>query len=328
MRTIQSIVFQLTLLAIVASGEIARGASEPTSDERLNSVVEAGSKEPDAFRWRFEEGVVSYRLEKFDAAAEAFESALTLGDTAEQVGSFYNLGNSLYRSGVTALESIEQDPESLAVDVRAAVGEADAALVACRPLVGASPQQRGEVWPRCEAALARLEAVVEPLGRVGDPFALAFDQLDAAMKAWSNALDLEPFVDLPRERSKTWRVPVPAALKRAADNINWFSKRFEALAEAEATLQGAGSLIPVQIEELRRLIEELKQPSRAVIDARDRALRLADSGYYTEALALLQTTAESDPTSWVFETEMQRLEKVVSIVTEQSPDSRQSPLPQ
>jgi len=71
-------------------------------DEALRSYQQLLEKHGDDPRLRFNAGAAAYRSRQFGEAAKQFEEATRAGDLHLQEHAYYNLGNTLYRTGETA----------------------------------------------------------------------------------------------------------------------------------------------------------------------------------------------------------------------------------
>lgn len=83
--------------------------------EAAEILQPAVQKDPHDARLRYNLGNAFYKLERWEEARREFRAALQTTDPALQADAFFNLGNTLYQSGLSQAESIEGRRQRLAL---------------------------------------------------------------------------------------------------------------------------------------------------------------------------------------------------------------------
>lgn len=268
--------------------------------------------EPQNAEILYNHGASLYRSGRHEDAAAAFNKALPVAEPELQADIFYNLGNAHYRIGEALVPQVdkaaEDDQESPmptedvppeqvpmniddTVEATAAVHEkTKETLIYGKLLVDADPVERQPVWEECEALLETLGKQKPVAAKLSGALEGILEQWAKSRQYYASSLSLHEAED-------------------AADNLEFIAEKVAMINNAQQVTAGFLDEFDALKKELEDLIEALKRPTAYVLDVQRKADELIHAARFPEAYELLQEAAEKDPTSYIFEDKLQRMQK-------------------
>lgn len=296
-------------------------------DTAITAYEAAIQNNPKDIRLHYNKGIAHYRKAEYNLALAEFEKALSTRNQKLQSDALYNLGNTLYRRGQSLIRGsaeqghgnhlLDEYPPEENLSLGASVGESDepqpgrdlleqaqenasARLLAeetwqqYQPLVDSPPKERKPAWEACEPVAGRLKQARQDSEGLPGFWESPLADWASAVEYYSSSLIL----DEQRQDAQLNRSIVKARLDEYQ----------QARQDTEEFLKN----VPALIEQLDKLIAELKRPSPFILETEQAADRLVIQGNYLDALQEMQQAAEQDPTAIHYEGKMNRLEELLN----------------
>ena len=259
----------------------------------------AAEEEPENVLLAYNLGVAAFRNDDFIKAAEGFKNALRTGDIVLQADAFYSLGLS------QTLQALKVDVSTFDLlqineQIRSLFETAAQALEAGEQALTNIPARR-DAWTRCEQILRAVRALNENVSDQAPQPRARFSLLNEAQTNWLNAAELDPEAE------------------DVSSNLDKLTSWIEQQGPPWKEFERHETMIPRIEAALEEMIQALKSPTEAVLQAEALADQWVTENRFIEAAELLNEVAKQDPTSIHFQDKRMRISAISNILAPPPP---------
>ena len=238
--------------------------------------------------------IARYQTRDFVGAVTAFETSLKTSNLELLADSFYNLGLT-HMSLALGVDASSFNLLSINTALRESFEAAYEALTFGEQALLEIPLRK-QAWTQAEGVLKTMRSIDEEMAETSQPARNRHSILLAAENAWINAQELEPEAE------------------DISTNLEALQQHLEVSTDAWQELSQHEEMLPQIEDALEVMINELKRPTDAVIQAEELADELVADNDYLHAVELLEEIAKNDPTAEIYKQKQTRLREIVDIL--------------